>query len=192
MNWVDYLLTFVLLGTVISSCARGFSREVIGLVSTVAGFFCAMWFYGSAGAFLLPYVSSKGVANFCGFLIVFFGILLLGTLIGNLLAKVLKWTGLSVVDRMLGGLFGLVKGLLIAVAFLLIFSAFVPGSEAGAPPRAIVESKVAPYVLGIAHAASRVAPYELKSGFQKTYEQIQEIWRNTIRKTGEELPRKDL
>ncbi|MSV27465.1 MAG: CvpA family protein [Bryobacterales bacterium] len=188
MNWLDYCLIFIMLANLISSVAKGFSREVISLVATVAGLLCALWFYGSAGAFLIPYVSSKGVANFCGFLIVFFGIILLGAVTGKLLAKLLKWTGLSLVDRLLGGAFGLLKGTAIGVAMILVISAFMPAREPGKPPAAVAESRIAPYVMGVAHAVSRIAPYELREGFHRTYEQLQNIWHGTVKGGARVLP----
>ncbi len=188
MNWLDYCLIFIMVANLISSVAKGFSREVISLTATVAGLFCALWFYGSAGAFLIPYVSSKGVANFCGFLIVFFGIILLGAVAGKLLAKLLKWSGLSIVDRLLGGAFGLVKGTAIAVAMILVISAFLPGT----PPAAVAESSIAPYVMDVAHAVSRIAPYELKEGFRRTYEQLQNIWRGTVKGGAKALPSSEM
>src|SRR5207244_11960422 len=60
------------------------------LISVIVALFCGLWFYGSAGSFLLPYVSSKDVANFCGFILIFCGILIAGALIGILLSRLLK------------------------------------------------------------------------------------------------------
>ena len=71
MNWLDWILLLVIAGSIIASFRTGFSRELIGLISMVVALFCGLWFYGSAGAFLLPYVSSKEIAYLCGFLIVF-------------------------------------------------------------------------------------------------------------------------
>ena len=73
MNWLDILLGVILLLSLASSFRKGFSREIIGLVFSVVALFSGIWFYGSAGSFLLPYVSAPGVAHFCGFILVFLG-----------------------------------------------------------------------------------------------------------------------
>ena len=78
MNWLDIVLLIVLLGSVVTSFSTGLTREVVGLISMIAALVLAIWFYGTAGSFLLPYVSSPGIANFCGFLMVFCGVLILG------------------------------------------------------------------------------------------------------------------
>ena len=71
MNWLDIVLLVILAASVITSFRKGFSREVIGLVSVVLALFLGSWFYGTAGAFLLPYLSSRSMAMFGGFFLVF-------------------------------------------------------------------------------------------------------------------------
>lgn len=185
MNWLDVVLLLLLLGSVVSSFSSGLTREIVGLVSMIVALVLAIWFYGTAGAFLLPYVSSPGVANFCGFLIVFFGVLILGSLVGYTLGRFIKVTGLSFVDRLLGAGFGLVRGLLICVALVLALLAFSPGKE---PPDAVVHSRVAPYVIDAARVCAAMAPHELKEGFRKSYEQVKTAWGNALKKGIRELP----
>jgi len=176
MNWLDVVLLLLLLVSIVTSFSSGVTREVVGMISLVAALVAAVWFYGTAGAFLLPYVSSPGVAHFCGFLIVFCGVLILGALVGRALGRFIKMTGLSFVDRLLGACFGLVRGLLIAIALILALLAFTPGKST---PDAVAQSRVAPYVIGAARVLSAVAPHELKDGFRKSYDQVKTIWGKT-------------
>lgn len=185
MNWLDVVLLILLLGSVVTSFSAGLTREVVGLVSMIAALALATWFYGTAGIFLLPYVSSPGVAHFCGFLIVFCGVLLLGSLLGYVLGRLMKVAGLSFVDRLLGAGFGVARGLLISIALILALLAFTPGKS---PPNAVVNSRVAPYVLDAARLVAAVAPHELKDGFHKSYEQVKTIWGNTLKKGIRGLP----
>ena len=99
MNWLDIVLLVLIAGSILLSVRKGFSRELVGLISVIVALFCGLWFYGSAGSFLLPYVSSKDVANFCGFILIFCGILIAGALIGILLSRLLKVAGLTWFDR---------------------------------------------------------------------------------------------
>ncbi len=194
MNWLDVVILIILLTSVASSFSKGFSREIVGLVSTVAAFVLALWLYGTAGSFLLPYVSSRGVANFCGFVIVFVGVSLLGGFVGWLLNRMLHAVGLSFVDRLLGAAFGLVRGLLVAVALVMAIMAFTPAtpgaSRSASAPRAVVDSRLAPYVVDAAKVLSNLAPHELKDGVARSYDQIKGIWEDAwkrgIGKPGEE------
>ena len=185
MNWLDVVLLILLLGSVVTSFSAGLTREVVGLVSMIAALILAIWFYGTAGSFLLPYVSSPGVANFCGFLIVFCGVLILGALLGRALGRLMKVAGLSFVDRLLGAGFGVVRGLLISIAVVLALLAFTPGKS---PPNSVVNSRVAPYVIDAARLVSAVAPHELKDGFRKSYEQVKTIWGNALKRGIRDLP----
>ncbi len=176
LNWLDIALLLIVGGSVVMSLWRGFSRELIGLAATVFGIVAGVWFYGMAGSFLLPFVSTPAVANFCGFLIVFLGIQLLGSLLGWVVRRLLKQTGLSWIDRLLGGLFGLSRGLLVAVALVLALLAFAPGARSGAPPESIVQSRTAPYVLDAARLAAGLAPREFKDEVRLRYKQIHQLW----------------
>ncbi|MGA2595073.1 MAG: CvpA family protein [Bryobacteraceae bacterium] len=185
MNWLDVVLLLLLLVSIATSFSSGLTREVVGLVSMIAALAAAVWFYGTAGAFLLPYVSSPGVAHFCGFLIVFCGVLILGALVGRALGRFIKMTGLSFVDRLLGAGFGLVRGLLIAIAIILALLAFSPGKST---PDAVAQSRVAPYVIGAARLCAAVAPHELKDGFRRSYDQVKTIWGRALKSEIQELP----
>ena len=185
MNWLDVFLLLLLLVSVVTSFSAGLTREVVGLISMIAALVGAIWFYGTAGSFLLPYVSSAGVAHFSGFLIVFCGVLILGSLVGRALKRFIKAAGLSFVDRLLGAGFGLVRGLLFAIAVILALLAFAPGKST---PDAVAQSRVAPYVIDAAKLVAAVAPHELKEGFRKSYDQVKSTWGKALRKDNRELP----
>ncbi len=61
----------------------------------VLGFVLGLWFYGWAGGFLAPYLSSRQAANFAGFILVFIGVLLAGALVSFVVGKFLKVIGRS-------------------------------------------------------------------------------------------------
>jgi len=126
MNWLDIVLLVILATSIITSFRKGFSREVISLVSVVLALLLGSWFYGTAGSFLLPYLSSRSMAMFAGFFLVFLGVILLGTVVSYSVGKFIKVTGLSFFDHVLGAVFGLARGLLIAVALVLGMMAFSP------------------------------------------------------------------
>ncbi|SRR5579883_484434 len=179
MNWLDVLLVLIALASIITSFRKGLSREVIGLVSVVVAFLLGFWLYGLVGGHLLPYLSSRAVANFAGFAVVFCGVLLAGSLVSFVIGKFLKVTGLSIFDHALGAAFGIVRGVLIAAALLMGIMAF---GQADHPPAAVVQSRVAPYVLEVARGIVAVAPHELKEDFRKSYARVKSVWEQGARK----------
>ena len=182
MNWLDIVLLIVLAGSVASSFARGFSREAVSFAAAVVALLVGIWFYGSVGNIFEPWVSSRGVANFLGFFVVFVGIVLLGGIVGLILRKVVKFAGLSWMDRILGASFGFVRGALVGVALVTALMAFTPGVKPGGAPQSVVRSRLAPYYIDAARVISALAPFELKQGVHKTYEQVKQVWRDSVEK----------
>lgn len=189
MNWLDIVLLIIMTLSVISSLRRGFSRETVGLLATIVAFLAGIWLYDRVGSLLLPYVSSRGVANFCGFAVVVTGVLILGALLGHLLSRLLAQIGLSWFDRLLGGVFGFLRGVLLSTALIMAILAFSPGAAA---PSSVVESRLAPYVTDTARMFASLAPRELKDGFRRHYEQVQQIWEQGLSKSFRNLPGKKL
>lgn len=188
MNWLDIVLLFILLASVVTSFRKGLTREIVGLVSVVLGLLLGTWFYGSAGALLQPYLNSRNAANIAGFFLVFCSIVLLGSLLRFVLGKFLRVTGLSIFDHALGAGFGLVRGTLIAVALIMGVMAF---SKGGRPPSSVVNSRMAPYVLQGARVFAALAPHELKEGFHKSYSEAKSVWEDTLKKGIRRMPSSD-
>jgi len=177
MNWLDVVLVVILAASVALSFRKGLSREVIGLTSVVLAILLGIWFYGTAGSLLVPYLSSRELANFAGFMLVFCGVMLVGHLVSYIVGRFLRVTGLSIFDHLLGAVFGALRGLLITVALVMAIMAF---SAADQPPSSVVNSRTAPYVVDAARAFAAMAPHELKEGFRKTYDQLRSAWQKAL------------
>ena len=185
MNWLDFVLALILLASGIAGLRRGFSRQIIGFVSGVLALLLGIWFYGTAGYYLLPYTSTRTMANACGFAVVFCGVLLLGALVSFAAGRFLRVTGLSIVDHILGMGFGLLRGLVFAIAIVMGVMAFSRGDK---PPEAIVNSRMAPYVVDAARMCAALAPHDLKEGFRRTYAQVKAAWSDALEKGIRKLP----
>jgi membrane protein required for colicin V production len=125
------------------------------------------------------------VAHFLGFVLVFIGVLLAGAIVSSVVGRFLKVTGLSFFDHLLGAVFGLARGVLIAVALVTGLMAFTPS---GGPPSSVVHSRVAPYVVDGARMVSKMAPHELREGFQKTYGEVKSAWGAALDKVPQKAP----
>ncbi|HKE22483.1 MAG TPA: CvpA family protein [Bryobacteraceae bacterium] len=189
MNWLDAVLLFIIALSVIHGFRKGLSKQIVGLISIVAAILIGLWTYGLAGAWLARYITSPHVANFAGFGLVFLGVMTAGSLVGYVIHKFLNFTGLSFFDRVLGAVFGVVRGTLISVAIILGIMAF---SAEGKPPASIVDSRIAPYAVHAARAFAALAPHEMREGFHRTYAQVKAAWsggEKNIEKKLRELPR---
>lgn len=185
MNWLDIVLLVILAASMFTSLRKGLSREIIGLVATILAIVLGIWFYGIAGAWFEPHLSSRAAAHFAGFVVVFGGVLLLGVAVSAVVGRFLKATGLSIFDHVLGAVFGLARGVLIGIALIMGIMAF---STSGNPPASVVESRTAPYVVDAARLIASIAPHELREGFRKSYAQVKSAWEKTLEDGIRKLP----
>src|SRR5271170_527003 len=111
MNLLDLLLVVILAISCAMGFAAGFARVGIGFIASVSGLLFGFWYYNVPAEWLRDHMKmSPNLANMMGFFAVFAMFLFAGALIGKLLSKLFRWTGLGWLDRFLGGVFGLVRG----------------------------------------------------------------------------------
>ncbi|MGV8898765.1 MAG: CvpA family protein [Burkholderiaceae bacterium] len=120
MTIFDYLVLFVLLCSILISMMRGLLREVLSLLGWVAAFVVANA-YGAELAILLPeIIPGNTLRLIVGFIVLFIGVRLLMSLLTMAVDSVVTASGLKVVDRGLGGLFGLGRGVVIVLVVALL------------------------------------------------------------------------
>lgn len=120
MTIFDYLVLFILVCSIVISTLRGLVKEMLSLISWVVAFFLANA-YGESLAALLPESIPGALTRLIvAFVVLFIGVRILLMLLSMAVEAVIKATGLTVADRGLGGLFGLARGLVIAMAAVLL------------------------------------------------------------------------
>jgi membrane protein required for colicin V production len=184
VNWLDILLAVIIVGCIIEGFAKGLARTGLGFVATVLGLFCGLWFYGVVGAFFIGLVHSKELANLIGFLVIVAAIVFIGFLLSLLIEHLIKMASLGWLNRVLGGVFGFLRGVLVAAVIVLAMMAF---SEKP-PPQSVANSQVAPYVIDTARMLVAAAPQEMKNAFVNSYDRIKQIWADTLKHGIRKLP----
>jgi membrane protein required for colicin V production len=177
VNWLDIVFALIVLGSVIEGLKQGLARTGLGLVAFFVGLFCGLWFYGSVAAYLEPRFSHTA-ANVVGFFAIFVGIIVLGALLGALIARLLKMVHLSWLDRLLGGAFGILRGALSCAVIVAVLMAF----SAKQPPNAVANSRTAPYVIGTARILVYAAPHEFSEAFHQSYDKVRQFWDDVTNK----------
>ena len=175
---LDLLLGVILGWSIVSGFLAGFARAGVGFFAAIGGILFGFWFHGFPAGIYARWIGSEATANLLGFFTVFFATLLAGTLAGKLFSKAFKWTGLSWLDRLLGAGFGVVRGLLIAAAFVAVLMAFTPRPT----PHWMVGSKLLPYALEASEAAAALAPRRLKDAFAESLTEIRTAWAEELGK----------
>lgn len=120
MDWPDYAILAVIIVSVVVGALRGFIKEVFSLLVWAAAFLVAYHFAGNVADLMENAVTLPSARTAMGFSGLFIAVLLLGGLINYLLGRLVETTGLSGTDRLLGGVFGAARGLVLIVAVLLV------------------------------------------------------------------------
>lgn len=120
MIWPDYAILATIAISVLVGALRGFIKEVLALAIWGLAFVLAYRFAGDLGSLMESQVSLPSARLAMGFAGIFLVVLVLGGLLVYLVGRLVETTGLSGTDRLLGGVFGAVRGLAIVVTFLLI------------------------------------------------------------------------
>lgn len=118
--WVDYFILGVIALSVLLGLWRGFLREAISLGAWICAFIMAFLFVDEGAAYLDRYIGIPPVSITLAFGGLFLCMLMLGGLVNLIVAQLVEPTGLSGTDRLLGVLFGLLRGgAFVAVLVLL-------------------------------------------------------------------------
>lgn len=120
MTLFDYIVLTIVGVSVIVSVMRGFAREVLALAGWVLAFIAANALSARVADWFSSFVSQPSVRALIAFGAVFIVTLVLMSIVGMALARVLKSAGLGLEDRLLGGFFGLARGVLIVMLLVLL------------------------------------------------------------------------
>jgi membrane protein required for colicin V production len=168
MTFFDLIVLAMVGASLIAGALRGFVRALIATLALFAGVVVAAWSYETAGAALrgLGLVESSAAANACGFLSIVGFALALGFLAGELLRGSLRRAKLEWMDRLLGALFGLARGLAVCSVVYLALTAF--------PLRlaSVAEARTAPALAEGARLISWLTSEDMRTRFQSEYRRL--------------------
>lgn len=129
MNWADWTIVGILSLSCLISVIRGFVKEALSLAVWVAAFIIAMVFDDQLAILLTNLIATPSLRSIVAFAILFVTTLIVGAMTNYLISELVKRTGLSGTDRMLGVIFGLARGALIVLAILIFLPSIVPVNE---------------------------------------------------------------
>ena len=115
MIWVDWCLLAALAVSILIGVIRGFTREVLGLASWIMAIAAALLLAPAAAVYLEPHISVPSIRIASAYGLVFLAGLLLGAIVTSLVSLLVRKSPLSGVDRVVGGGFGVIRGVLVAV-----------------------------------------------------------------------------
>jgi len=128
MNWLTIVIIVVVGGLGIAGLRQGLIRTVFGIAGLIGGIFLAGRYYDELAARVFP--SSAYWGNIAAYAIIAIATLVVAGVVGWLLAKLVNFAALGWVDKLVGGVLGVVIGGLLCAAVLAIVVKFYPDMQA--------------------------------------------------------------
>lgn len=148
MNWLDYVFIGIIVASAAISLMRGFTREVLSIVVWVAAFWISMHFARQLASYLDGYIHSPTLRLGVAFAGLFIAVLVVGGLINYLAHTLVGRTGLSGTDRLLGMVFGGLRGALI-VGLLVLMAGLTSIPRENWWQRSVVATQFRPWVCSV-------------------------------------------
>jgi len=120
MEYVDYAVLGIVVISILVGALRGFIKEVFSLAVWAAAFLVAFQYSGALAMLLESHIELPSARTSLAFAGLFLSVLLVGGLITYLIGQLVEKTGLSGTDRLLGGVFGALRGLILILVIMLV------------------------------------------------------------------------
>ena len=119
MSMLDIIVLLILVLTVVRGLMRGMIDTLFSLAAWVLAFLLGKWGALMVAPLLPIGVENPAVRYFAGFAVIFLVVLIGVLLLGHALASLVKAVGLGSADKVLGGVLGLTKGLVILIGLTI-------------------------------------------------------------------------
>lgn len=129
MNVVDAIIVIVTVISCLFGLWRGLIKEVLSLLTWIAALLVARVYSEYLSELMVNMIDSSSVRYVTAFAILFVIVMMLGTLLNHVMSKLITVTGLKFADRLLGGAFGVARGVVIVLVLLFISGVFVAETE---------------------------------------------------------------
>ncbi|MEY2972649.1 MAG: Colicin production protein [Pseudomonadota bacterium] len=119
LNHFDYIVLTVILIGGFSSLFKGFVTDFLSLMLWVAAVYASISFSYFAFPIVAQYFQNETTITIVSYLALFVVTIIIGSLVLKVIAKLINWIGLGPIDKVLGFMFGALKGFIFLCAIYL-------------------------------------------------------------------------
>jgi membrane protein required for colicin V production len=120
MNWADWTIVAIVGISALLSLWRGFIKEALSLAIWIGAFIISMVFADTLAYMLQDSISTPSLRRLVAMAVLFVGTLIVGGLLSFLIGQLVKISGLSGTDRLLGMVFGIARGVVVVLVLLMV------------------------------------------------------------------------
>ena len=128
-NLFDWFILLVWLVSAGYGIARGFAREALSIIGWVSAFLLANTAANSVSDLAHDLIDEPTTRYLLGWALTFIAVLMMFGVIAAFLSKQMRQPGFNVGNRLLGGIFGLLRGVIIVAAISILLRAALPDSN---------------------------------------------------------------
>ncbi len=173
MNPFDILIVTILAFGLIRGIFRGLIRELSSIVGVLGGFYAAYTYYPHLANLMSAWISNPAYLNISSYLVIFSIVVMVVGVLAVVVKYLLNIAFLGWVDRICGGLFGVLKGGLVICVIFIVLTAFLPK---GAP--LIKNATLSPAVATVSEVMAKVLSKEMKADFTIRLQDLRNSWQN--------------
>ncbi len=141
MTLIDIIIVVIFSVLIIHGFFIGLVRGIFDIAGILLGYF-----------FAVHYSATVKIPKVLAFILIFLGIVVVVSIAGRFVSKLIHLTPLGIFDRILGGIFGFLKALVISFVFLIVVSLISSNN------RIIYKSQIAPLIVKVGLGASQILP----------------------------------
>jgi membrane protein required for colicin V production len=152
LNILDLLFIAIFFFSILFGLIRGLVRELLAVCVLVAALVIAFIYYPDFGLLLSGVIKKRELADLAGFLLLLLLVGVAGSLVSRLISKLLAGGSLKALDRLLGGVFGVLRAVLLSGIIIYGFIAFPLNEEL------LRQSQLAPYLISALVTGIKILP----------------------------------
>jgi len=119
MTFIDYGFFIIVIISTLLGCYRGFVRELLAIIAWFFAFYLAQSF-SPILASKLNWIHTESIRSLAAYILIFIAVLITSMGVIAILNKFIKYTGLTLPNILMGGLFGFTRAFLIGLMCYLV------------------------------------------------------------------------
>ena len=171
MNWIDIVILCICTVLVLLGIKRGLIDQIFSAAAIIGGILCALIFYDIAGELLVRHeiIGNRSIANITGFLVLFIFAYIVIQVLGWLTSKLAGTLKLGWLNRISGGVVGLLIGVLLSFLFISVVNLFSDDENPS-----VKRSILVPYITRTYGTIREAVPENLRMEYEKARKLIRE------------------